>query len=760
MQPIILRDSDAANKLFEAILDAPNGKRMLSRLARTCQAMCEPALNILWRDLDSLVPVLWQFPGHLLKKARRPGMGFVKVPTEEDWNPIFKYTERVRQITYNENSNSVAASIFTVLEQCRPQYQIFPNLVELNWKVETPAGLARSSIFLNPQLRAINLEVGARFPQLDAFLADMTSRATLTSFSFISPTSLPDSFTELLGRQNSLEKLVLMAPGALAPGVGRWIASLPELKSLRLDLTGRSMIAVEGFFDELRLRSGDSTPSSVGFTDSDIISDDDIDFSLIRKSILRLTGDLRSKGPFAQMRKLHLTGDVSNIAVFIKHLTSPLTQLELVIEDPPDRADWHDLSVMICEKFEDSLQSLRVTATSSSRFVDLVRSTSRGEPASGRLSLEQLTYLPCLTRLEFDLPESIIFTEIDVECLAKACPNLEVLKLCPLARFTPVMGAPSINLDTLAHLIGNCKNLHTVAAVIDAKGGSKDILASFQASSKSLLRLHVGHSWIDDPLQVAIFLSHIAPSLETLKWFQERNRPGFIEANAQNWQGVFDLLPHLQGIRLLERKFARDNAHTVPKITADKIVDACIKTTERGVHAFPLMMNHAIQASTTLVEQIVQVSPIYESSSVDATPSTVEASVEAIITLVNQEVDATPCISPEVEDAKPLNSVTRAVHALLTPSTFSRASSCRPSPSFLYLSSIAGLFSLVYRLLIFYPLSLPSRIFQTATTRVRWRRYSRITVAEKQAPPAILSPEPTAGDRDIPLDTIVVEVRH
>ncbi|KAG6890744.1 hypothetical protein C0992_013127 [Termitomyces sp. T32_za158] len=377
---------DATNKLFEAILDAPNGKRMLSRVARTCRALCEPALNVLWRDLDTLIPILWQFPGHLLKKARKPGMGFVKTPTEKDWEPVLKHSKRVRQITYNEHANNIAPSIFAALEESRPRSQIFPQLIELNWKVETPAGLARSSMFLSPQLRAVNLEVGTMLPQLDAFLADLTSRTRLTSFSFISPTNLPDSFTELLGRQHSLEKLVLMAPGALAPGVGRWAASLSELKTLRLDLTGRSMIAVEGFFDELRPRSGDSTPSSVGSIDSGVFSEEEVDFSLIRKSALRLTGDLRSKGSFSQVRKLHLTGDVSNIAVFLKHIATPLIQLELVIEDPPDRADWHDLSALICEKLGDSLQSLRVTATNSSRFKDLVRSTPRAEPASGRLS--------------------------------------------------------------------------------------------------------------------------------------------------------------------------------------------------------------------------------------------------------------------------------------------------------------------------------------------------------------------------------------
>lgn len=77
MFPLILRDSEATTKLLEAILESSNGRRSLSRLARTCRALSEPALNILWRDLDSLVPIIGLFPGQLLKKARKPGLGLV-----------------------------------------------------------------------------------------------------------------------------------------------------------------------------------------------------------------------------------------------------------------------------------------------------------------------------------------------------------------------------------------------------------------------------------------------------------------------------------------------------------------------------------------------------------------------------------------------------------------------------------------------------------------------------------------------------------
>jgi len=78
MFPPILRDADVTQKILEAIIDAPGGRRSVSRLARTCKAFCEPALNVLWRELDSLIPIIALFPAHLLKRVRRPGLGLVR----------------------------------------------------------------------------------------------------------------------------------------------------------------------------------------------------------------------------------------------------------------------------------------------------------------------------------------------------------------------------------------------------------------------------------------------------------------------------------------------------------------------------------------------------------------------------------------------------------------------------------------------------------------------------------------------------------
>ncbi|KAF8913046.1 hypothetical protein CPB84DRAFT_1812000 [Gymnopilus junonius] len=641
MFPIILRDSEATKKLLEAILDSPAGRRSLSRLARTCHAFSGPALDILWRELDSIAPVVGLFPGHLLKKTRKPGMGLSRLPRDEDWATIFKYSDRIQRITYDETANNIAPSIFSIFEECRPQgvTYILPRLQELNWKVDTPAALEHATIFIHPQLQVINLEIGGKFAKINAFLADMSSR-----------TKLKDSFTELLLRQDELEKVILVAPGALGPGVGHWVASLPQLKQLQLDLTGRSPIAVEGFFDELGPRSGYSTPSSIGSRDSGVFSGEEIDFTDIRKSALRLTGDFPPKG-FAKLKKLHLTGEVGNIAVFLKHIESSIVHLDLVIDDPPDKADWQDLSELICDRFAQSLQTLKISATPSSKFVDLVRSTSRAEPPSNRLSLEKFTGLSSLIRLDIDLPESIMFTAVDIQCLAKACPNLESLKLCPLSRFPPPNG-PKLSLNALAPLMEHCKRLHTLAVVVNAGPGSEKVLRSPNISSPSLQRLHVGHSWASDSLQISILLSHIMPKLELLKWFQEKNRAGFVEAHAKAWQTVSETMPHIQALRSVEKSFAQAPPPSPQKAaTFEKSVDATVTKASRGVFAHVMTSEASIQFSPVLQDRGVEAKVELSEISIDATPPRAEIGVEAKPVMVSAAVAA---IALEMnETAKP-----------------------------------------------------------------------------------------------------------
>ncbi|GJE99663.1 hypothetical protein PsYK624_159340 [Phanerochaete sordida] len=195
MAPVILRDADATAKLLEIILVSPGGKRSLARLARTCKAFKEPALDVLWRDLDSFVPLVTLFPNTLLKRARRPGLGFVRQPEGADWDKALAYGDRVKSIQYVEAFNTFSQAIFTTFETCPREY-LLPNLTTLTWKAETASGLNYVRPYLAPGLRCFTLEMGVRAPKINDLLDDIMSKTQLSQFSFTLHSNLPEKFVD------------------------------------------------------------------------------------------------------------------------------------------------------------------------------------------------------------------------------------------------------------------------------------------------------------------------------------------------------------------------------------------------------------------------------------------------------------------------------------------------------------------------------------------------------------------------------------
>lgn len=183
------------------------------------------------------------------------------MPTPEDWKRVLVHGDRVLKITYNESIGNVHPSVFSVLEQTKPREYILPNLKSLHWKCETPEGLERSKLFLNPQLRCVTLDTGAGVSQEDLaeYLAVVSSGTRLTVLSITSPTRLPHSLPRILQQQTTLEKVSLMAPGALSPTIGRWMSSISSLTNLQIDVGDRSDGVIASFFNGLP-SSGLSSP--------------------------------------------------------------------------------------------------------------------------------------------------------------------------------------------------------------------------------------------------------------------------------------------------------------------------------------------------------------------------------------------------------------------------------------------------------------------------------------------------------------------
>ena len=535
-----------------------------------------------------------------------------------------------------------------------PREHLLPNLKTLTWKAENLEGLMLCRPYLTTKLESFTLEMGARAPQINDFLDEVMSKTKLTSFSFTLHSNVPENFVEKVQTQTRLEKLALMLPGILTAKIGKWASTLPLLRTMRLDLTNASSQAVENFFVDINPGSGYSTPSSVSGTDSGIFSgEDDIDFSEFRKSAARLTSEGPRFSPFAQLTQVNLTGEAGNIATFLRHVTSPLTLLDLSIEDPPLPHEWRELCVQVSDGFGSTLQTLRIMPTSTARFAELVRSTSRGGDVQLRhLTLEHFGPLPRLQRFEIELPESAIFHNVDVAHLARACPNLEIARLCGQARFPQSFGSPYLTLEGIIPLTSQCKRLHTLAVVVNALDGRDETYKELELSSRALVRLNVGHSWCKNPLETAILISHIAPHLDSLKWFSQATRAGSVESHASAWQKVQDFLPPMQRMRLIERSLLPKPVILPPPPKVDKQVDATVRKISRGILVKPAYVDSTTQIiPPTLVEAGVECHPQTSSVEVDATPMYATEGISAVPEMLEQGVDAVPDTEDQGIDA-------------------------------------------------------------------------------------------------------------
>lgn len=279
-----------------------------------------------------------------------------------------------------------------------------------------------------------------------------------------------------------------------------------------------------------------------------------------------------------------------------------------------------------------------------------------------------------------------------------------------MARFSPTSG-PGLSLEGVSALTMNCRRLHTLALVVDARRGSEETLASLEASSRSLLRLHVGHSATSDPLHTTILLSHLAPHLEILKWFHEKNRPGFVEAHALGWQKVSDWLPHLQGVRLTER--GRVAAMKKPEVvTKDQSVDATDKRTyvNKFAHVRPKTNERAIQSAPSLVDRMTQVKPDLLSVFVDATPRCVETQVDATPQVCHKSVGVEPVKADAGIDATPpTEKRDEDIHYDEKSGLFFHRYDFHAIPSVLP-AVFTGLVAFAWRLFHTYPLTIPKHM--------------------------------------------------
>ncbi|OJA19389.1 hypothetical protein AZE42_12927 [Rhizopogon vesiculosus] len=219
----------------------------LPALASTCRAFEHPALDVLWRDLQSMEPFVRCLPGNLIGIDR--GHLALRKPLDANmWDTLYKYTNRVYSIRQSGNSDFIACISPLMLPCPVIPTSLFPHLRKLTWHAEGTQNAAEllrmalvpSMLFLDIRISSPSfafLSVLSSIGTLCPHLQDMTVEASSAARDLIRKASpfIAVPFFQL----NNLHKLSIWDLGNQAI---EHLMQLQNLQELSLDLRASSAL--------------------------------------------------------------------------------------------------------------------------------------------------------------------------------------------------------------------------------------------------------------------------------------------------------------------------------------------------------------------------------------------------------------------------------------------------------------------------------------------------------------------------------------
>ncbi|KAG1750877.1 hypothetical protein EDB19DRAFT_1871440 [Suillus lakei] len=446
--------------------------RSLPALASTCRAFERSALNILWRDLQSLEPLIQCLPSDLFS-TDEGHMVLQKPPDGMMWDTLCKYTSRVHSIAVTQSRRlAIIIEPLSLLMLSCPlaPASLFPNLHKLTWSADGSHSAAEFlRMALVPSLSDLDVRISSAS---SAFLSVLSSvgalcchlqdmslkvqRTTDDAFRQISPfVTLPIS---------QLRNLHSLSVWDLGNQGIEHVMQLPALRSLRLDL--RTSSAWER---NLHLQF-------LGFHDLNFLglSIDTFERASNFLSSLRVVESKAIKVGF-NSQPAHPSASGSTM----------LSQFFTVLQERCDN---------------DKLESFFLY----------------GFSGKVRAELEVFTPLHAcrnLTRLFVERGCDISVSDEELCQLLKDWPKLEVLKI---SCYVAIDNTTIPTFHGLITLLQLCPALTSLALVVDATklDGINLKCPGGGSCNKNLKHLILGNSPVESPLKVALILSGLFPHLE------------------------------------------------------------------------------------------------------------------------------------------------------------------------------------------------------------------------------------------------------
>ncbi|KAF7305369.1 hypothetical protein HMN09_00789100 [Mycena chlorophos] len=509
----------------------------LARLARTCRAFSDPALDILWWRQETLTNL-----SRCLLAATDSNTAVRIFPlilwTVADWKRTFKYRRRVRDFclvtALNLGERFATEAFLQAVQKALPLAELpFPNLRHLDWIASGYGSvdewfcylrLLSSPALVSLTLRQYDLKTASdveRIFTIETVPWGLLRRLSISTMEANVDPMLPFAFSAISARLEHIETLHL--PLVDAAGLGH-LSFLPNLRSLTLDSvpTGTLLSGVD-------FSGGNRFPALKELVFEDANPDTAAEFLSTKDTtweIESLTLEASESEPRERVASLYTT-----IAAHCSrsHLRALCLSSQDTLPDPP-------ASTL-------SAHALTLAAT------------------------QTLFCFPNLTTVVLLHGAGFLLQDDDVPKLASAWPNIVNLHL---GTASASQVRPTATLKSWTTLLERCPLLRRLTFAVDATQVPVLPARVRPAELRNLIYLDVGFSPIDDAEEVARFLSasfsgssKLAERISTLsewRWDGEddahRDEEDEERDYFERWQQVNDLIATYGAIREEERQWA------------------------------------------------------------------------------------------------------------------------------------------------------------------------------------------------------------
>ncbi|KAG2337702.1 hypothetical protein BDR05DRAFT_760690 [Suillus weaverae] len=488
-------------------LVAPPNMPTLLALALTCKSFTEPALDLLWRHLGGLDPLIRCLPQSLWKQDGKK-LEFQRTMTLDDWSIFCKYNYRIHSLVnqcHVEDSEDTILSteIWRAISCPSFSLPLLPNLTSLTWTEASDETFQYIRLFVTPQLTMLKISAlplsfdGPSFTfgpsEQSIFLSIAHSCPSVSHFDFDiddddSIESVGDTSTVLqcwsrltsvrtrtvseaailhLSNLPSLQVLECQLPATPISTEAQKLLQRPVFCALQeLDVTCKNLISPAALFEKLAI-----TPKSLSFTIS------------------------------------HGVDSAWALPGLISHLSNACTH--------------------------SSLQNVRLTIQ--------VDDHPAGPDASiGAAAFQPLFAFRNIRVFDFEADGCCIVRMDDAALLqvAKAWPYLEELYI---SRYSH--SRHQVTPYAFVSLLRHCPRLVSVAVTIDWSTIDVHTIppdVPYRGfSQKALSNLYTGGSKIKNSISIAAFISAIAPNVRSIEG----------QKGSRRWEIVQELLETLPMVR-------------------------------------------------------------------------------------------------------------------------------------------------------------------------------------------------------------------